>query len=63
MRLSPKAHPDLSLRPKLSDPPQDFLLKIFSPLPPTILEDQVHAMTLPNQLAPEQITNLQTMTA
>ena len=39
------------------DPPQDFLLKYFSPLRPTILEDEIHAMTSANQLAPKQITN------
>ena len=33
------------------------------PPPPLILEDGVHVMTLPNQLAPKQIANLQTMTA
>ena len=36
--------------------------KFFFYLLQTILEDEVHVMTLPNQLALKQTTNLQTMT-
>ena len=37
-----------------------FFTKNFTP---PILENGVHVRTLPDQLAPKQITNLQTMTA
>ena len=58
---------------KLTRPiiPPLFEIKIYwtttrffiPPPPPLILEDGVYVMTLPNQLAPKQTANLQTMTA
>ena len=45
---------------KFPDPPQKTFYQNFSPL---ILEYEMHAMTLPNQLSPKKIANLQKMTA
>ena len=44
-QLTARTPDNPSLWSKFSDPPQDFLLKFFSPLPHTILEDEIHTMT------------------